>query len=135
MSSKRQKDTWQKRKRLERYGVDADPKAVRIHSDETPLHVCARRLCGYVLQNAGRAWDEEVDVGNGRVDCIDFGDFDEAPLAIEFESNPTQPTIDEKVEKYVKSGPCRDVLILDLRDAPNHIAELAEWIEGELAGV
>ena len=135
MSSKRQKDTYRKTKRLKRYGVDVDPKNVRIHKDETELPVVARRLCGYILQNADRSWDEEVEVGNGRVDVLDYGDFDEAPLAIEFESNPTQPTIDEKVEKYCDAGPCRDVLILDLRNAPNHIDELADWIEGELAGV
>ena len=135
MSSKKQKDTWRKTKRLQRYGVDADPTAVRVHSGETPKHVIARRLVGHVLSQANRAWDEEVETKHGRIDVVDYGSVDEAPLAVECETNLTESTKREKIEKYVPRGPCRDVIFLQLSDAPNEIDELAEWIEGELAGV
>lgn len=128
-------DSYHKRKRLQRYGFDADPRDVRVHRDETPEHVTARRLCGYVLQQADRSWAEEVETPNGRIDVVDFGDFDEEPLAIEFESVPDQPTIDDKLRKYVENGPCRDLIMFDLRECPETVGEIPEWIRGGLAGV
>lgn len=137
MTSKREAETWYTEKRLDRYGFDADPNRVRIYKSETPKHVTARFLCGYVLQKAGRAWDVECTVteSGDRVDVLDFGDFDEDPLAIELESAPDSATVEDKLERYVYNGPCRDILPLDLRDCPNDIAGIVSWLQSEVGGV
>lgn len=137
MSNKAAHDTWEKGVLLDRHGFDADPNRVRIHSNETPKHVAVRFLCAYLLQQAGRAWDVEAEVteSGDRVDVLDFGDFDEEPLAIELESQPDRKTLESKVERYVKNGPCRDVLPLDLRDCPDEIDAIIGWLNREIAGV
>lgn len=134
MTSKHEADTHRETKRLQRYGLDADPNRVRITASETPKHVVARFLGAYVLQNAGRAWDVEAEVTeNGdRVDLLDFGAADEEPLAIEFEGNPTRKKTLSKAKRYATHGPCRDILVLDLREAPDSIPEFVTWIREEL---
>lgn len=137
MTNKQEADTYWKGQRLERYGFDADPNRVRIHKTETPLHICARFLCGYVLQSADRAWDVECIVTDSgdRVDVLDFGEFDEEPRAIEFESNPDRKTVRSKATRYAIEGPLSDVLVLDLRECPERVDEIPEWIRSELGGV
>ena len=135
MTSKADYQTHQTKKRLQRYGVNADPKHTRIDAGETELHVASRALCGLVLARAGHAFDIEVKINDAgdRIDVLDFGGPDEHPIALEFESAPTKPTIETKLDKYVRNGPCRDCIVFDLRDAPTDIDELTEWIEGQLA--
>lgn len=136
MTSKADADTWRTKKRLNRYGFDADPNSTRIDAHETPEHVACRYLCGLVLAKAGRAFDTEVVVNQetgDRVDVVDFGDLEEPPLAIEFESAPDQPTIDSKLDRYVFNGPCRDLILFDLRECPIELEAIVEWIQTQLA--
>lgn len=136
MTSKADANAWRTKKRLQGYGFDADPNAVRIHKSETALHVAAKRLCGLILQRAGHAWDDEVETPNGRIDVVDFGsELGEDPLAIEFNTNGfTDAELEDKVSRYVREGPCRDVLPISLEDAPRNVDDLTQWIEEQLAG-
>lgn len=137
MTTKSDVEDHRTKRRLNRYGFDADPDTVRIAKSETELHVAARFIGALVLQRAGRSWDVEVRVNEfgDRVDLLDFGREDDDPIAVEFESSPTRETVIEKKRRYCDRGPCQEVLVLDLRDAPSDVDELAEWVRESLAGV
>lgn len=137
MTSKADVDVHRTKQRLQRYGFNADPKRTRISKHESVEHVVCRYVCGLILAKAGRAFDTEVVVNEygDRVDVLDFGDLEELPLAVEFESSPDGPTIESKLERYVHSGPCRDMILYDLRECPNTLPEIEAWIKSDLAGV
>lgn len=111
-------------------------KNTRIDAHETLKHAVCRRIGAYVLTQAGFSWDTEVAIkapeSDDRVDLVNFNYQDEPPIAIEFESNPTEKTKASKLDRYVKNGPCMDMLLLDIRDCPDDINEIHEWIKSEL---
>lgn len=121
----------QTEQRLQRYNWQADRKSERMDTHETLKHRICPYIGGGLLTDSGRAWDTEVKVNpetDDRVDLVDYGLEDEKPLAIEFESHPTEKTKTSKLERYVHSGPCRDMLLYDLRECPDRLDEIAEWI-------
>lgn len=132
MMNKQEHANRQTEKRLQRYEWQADRRSERMDQHETLKHRIAPYIGGSLLTDSNRAWDTEVKVKpdtDDRVDLVDYGTEDEKPLAVEFESNPTAEVKQSKLERYVYSGPCRDMLLFDLRECPDRIGEIENWIE------
>lgn len=137
MSNKATHAEWVQRKELNRCDIQVKPEsAIRLHSStETPKHLVVKALLARELQRNGRPFDTEVKIGDvGRVDVLDFGEFDEAPIVYEVETGVTPKKAKAKANQYAV-GPIRDVIILDPTEAPDDVAGIVDWLRAEVAGI
>lgn len=87
------------------------------------------------IHSRGRPFATEVELPDGSVaDVVDYGPPDGYAVVYEVESDPTSSRTREKVEQYTRPWSIRDVLILDLRDAPTELTALSEWVGGQVVG-
>lgn len=130
------RDRYKRQRQLRQAGIDPEPGHVEMHnSDETDLHAVVKLLVCREIHQRGRPFATEVELPDGGVvDVLDYGLPDGYAVVYEVESEPTPSRTREKVEQYTQPWIIRDVLILDLRDAPTELAALSEWISERVVG-
>lgn len=137
MTSKKEAEQWKQRKGLEDSGYEPRwDNGVFLHgTGETAKHAHVKLALARVLQEkrGKNGWDTEVPGPNGRVDVLDLGPDDGAPVVYEVETGVSPARRKEKAEQYAV-GPVRDVLVLDPEDAPDNLEPLHEWAEREVIG-
>lgn len=99
---------------------------------ETDAHLVAKTLVAKVLRERGYRIDTEVEKdGVGEIDVVAYGG-EGPPFAVEVETNPTREVVDDKLSRYYRNEPFRDVFIIDPTEMPDSISGAREWVEGEL---
>jgi type I site-specific restriction endonuclease len=130
--NKRQQQERLARRKLKNAGWDVSKTdSVEFNSgSETTKHVVGKTLVAKVGKDQGYRVCSEVEHDDrGEIDIVLYGRKDEAPVAIELETNPQEDTISDKVERYVRGTPIRDILLINLDDMPTDIDEAEEWIQ------
>lgn len=114
--------------------VDTDTGSIYLHNkSETAKHLVMKALLALHLQQRGRPWGTEVDVGNGVVDVLDWGPPDAKAIAFEIETGCTPERKRQKVAQYT-NWIVRDVIVLKPEDAPDEIPKLYRWVGCHVTG-
>lgn len=129
-------DRYKRQRQLRQAGINPEPGHVELHnSDETDLHAVVKLLVCREVHQRGRPFATEVELPDGSVaDVLDYGPPDGYAVVYEVESNPTPARIERKVEQYTEPWIIRDVLILDLRNAPTDLPALSDWVAEPVVG-
>lgn len=123
---------WEAYRQLERAGVTLErPNSIRWNAggeSETIKHIVGKVLVGTVgLRNDYRV-NSEVEVEDGEIDVLLFGNPDRLTYAVELETSPTDETIRSKIERYVTPYPIQDIQVLNLNDMPMDIVDAYAWV-------
>lgn len=133
MTSKSERDDWIRTRDLNNDGWSLTEGVVRHSRTETIEHFVAKAIAYKHIRDAGRGASTEAEhETQGRVDVLDHGPAESFPVAVEIESSPNPKRVREKALRYSSETLVRDVLVLDLRDAPERVDAFAGWVAGQL---
>jgi hypothetical protein len=124
-------------RQLKDAGLEFERGCVRLHNAaETDTHAVVKTLLGMWVRRAGRAFGTEVAYPDGSLaDCLDYGPPDGTAVVYEIESEPEPDTIVDKRDRYCNPECIRDMIMLDLREAPDGLDELSLWVREFVVGV
>jgi len=124
-------------RQLKDAGLEFERGCVRLHNAaETDAHGVTKTLLGLWVRRAGRAFATEVRYPDGSLaDCLDYGPPDGKAVVYEVESDPEPETIVDKRKRYCDPDCIREMIMLDLRDAPDDLTALSHWIRDHVVGV
>jgi hypothetical protein len=124
-------------RQLKDAGLEFDRGSIRLHNAaETDTHAVVKTLLGLWIRRSGRAFATEVTYPDGSLaDVLDYGPPDGSAVVYEIESNPEPDTIVSKRDRYCAPDCIRDMIMLDLRDAPDGLDELSLWVREFVVGV
>jgi predicted AAA+ superfamily ATPase len=131
---KRQHDELTERRRLQDAGWDVHKRdAVAFNGgSETDAHAVVKLLVAKHLREQGYRIDTEVKKeGVGEIDVVAYGG-EGPPFAVEVETSPTREVVDDKLDRYYRGEPFRDVFIIDPTEMPDSVSGAREFVEGEL---
>ncbi len=107
-----------------------------LHSAEGPKHLTCKLLSAYLIQDAGRDVAIEKELESGEVDVLDLGDSDEPARVIELETSCSPQKKREKMEQYAgNSELIGDVHTLPIKEAPDDLNDLLEWLRERIPAV
>jgi hypothetical protein len=133
MSTKRQRDSFEREQLLKSHGWDVDATIRENSGSETAKHLTIKALVGHILSERDLRWTmEAVHEDRGEVDVLCHGHPDGAPFAVEVEANVDREVVRDKLERYVHDTPLREMFVLPVDDAPNDIDDLRDWIESRI---
>lgn len=99
---------------------------------ESLRHAVAKLLVARELRDRGYRIDTEVHKGGaGEIDVIGYG-TDDAPVAVEVETNPKEDVIEDKLARYYEGEPYREVFVLDPTEMPEQLQAASAWVTEEL---
>lgn len=124
-------------RQLKDAGLEFERGSVELHNAaETDTHAVTKTLLGLWIRRSGRAFATEVEYPDGSLaDCLDYGPPDGSAVVYEVESEPEPDTIVDKRKRYCAPDVVRDMIMLDLREAPDDLDELSLWVRGFVVGV
>jgi hypothetical protein len=93
---------------------------------ESLRHLQAKATVAYIgLQNDYRIGSEVIVSGCYEIDILLWGNTERDTYAVECETSPTQETMNEKLEQYVKNvGPIDDMLTVNLNEISDNRCEM-----------
>lgn len=97
---------------------------------ESLQHFLAKAAIGWVLKQEGFRVSSEVEGPTGIIDIVAYGTED-VPVAVEVERDLKDDVMQDKLERYCRSQPFRDVLPVDVDTMPS-VDSLQEWAETRL---
>lgn len=135
MSNARTKKECTDRHKLRQAGWDVSKTdTIQFNSgSETYAHLCLKSAAAYYLKKElNYRVDSEVENPGGEVDILAYGHPDRNPIVVEVETSPTEEVIADKIERYVKGQPVRDLFVLNPNDISKSVMEPLELVEAEL---
>lgn len=128
--TKREKESWQKRKDFSELGIDLKPwDGLNVEHHNSLKHEFVKFMLSRVLYDNDRDWDSEVRFPNGReADIVDLGPDDGEPVVYEVETNVTPQRKSEKLNHF-HTGPVRDVIIIDPADVPDDPDDAYDYLQ------
>jgi hypothetical protein len=130
------RDLYDRKQQLRNAGLDVERGQVTLHNNqETSLHLTVKSLLGWWIRRSGRPFSTEVEYPSGDVaDVIDWGPPDGRAVVFEVETEPDEHTEAVYRDKYCGPDVIRDVEIVDLRDSPADLDDLARWVRDHVVG-
>lgn len=135
MSDTRTHAEWEDRQALQQAGWDiTKPDSVQFNSgSETTSHrVCKLLAAGALKDRKYRIGSEVAHPDRGEIDVVGYGHPERRPVAVECETNPTDGVIEDKLDRYYRGTPFREVFVLAVDAMPAEIAAADEWVRAEL---
>lgn len=135
MSDRRQKAEYKDRHALRNAGWDVSKTdSIQFNSgSETFRHACVKLAAGFYLKTEiGYRVDSEVEMPAGEVDVLAYGHPDRRPIVVEVETGVKQSVIDDKLERYVKGEPVRDMFVLDPTQVSENVLQALEYAKENL---
>jgi len=132
--NKRQHQEYTGRLELKDAGWDVHKRdAVAFNEGSESLrHAVAKLLVARELRDRGYRVDTEVHKGGaGEIDVIGYA-TDEAPVAVEVETNPEEGVIQDKLDRYYEGEPFRECWVIDPTEMPEQIQAAAVWVGEQL---
>lgn len=129
----RARQEFEHRKTLQNAGWDVPQSdGVRFNSgSETLEHFLAKATIAWVLKQDGyRVASEVTKDGAGEIDLIAYG-TDDPPVVVEAETNWQDGVLADKVSRYVKGEPYRDILPVEVTEMPD-VSELQQWADAQV---
>lgn len=107
---------------------------VSMHTGaETLQHFIGKALAAYRLNEVGYRIDSEVSHESGNaVDVLAYGCKGRDPIGVEVETNLTDDTKREKIDKYVHNGRLSDLFFLEATEVPANIIDGYEWVTNQI---
>ena len=127
-------DIYHEYRRLHDAGIPVNKQSqIRFNSgSETLKHKIAKTVVAHVVQQHDYRVDSEVEIANaGVVDIVAWGLSDRLTYAIEVETSPTQGTLQDKANRYVR-GPIDDMLSINVTEMPTNYLEAQQYVREEL---
>lgn len=135
MSNKRRHDKATGYRALQDNGVDVSKhNEVRFNSgSETWRHFVGKSAVAYVARRYGYWVSSEVEVPEGEIDCLLWGQPDHPVWAVELETNPDEATKKDKLKRYVLEQPgIDDMRLLDVDALPDEHSALIDHVSDKL---
>jgi len=129
--NKDQYDKYTARKELQNAGWDVTKSSRYNSGSETLAHSSLKNTVAHYLTHiCGYRVQFEVSMSHGDVDVLAYSEDD--IIIVEVETNAESDTISDKLDRYVKNEPPREMFILDPIEAPENIHDCLEWVESEI---
>ena len=130
--TKRSKDLYHNRKELESNGWGVVKSSRYNSGSETLAHSVCKLITGHYLKHdCGYKVDFEVEhPTRGEIDVLAWGETDS--ICVECETNPSDDTISDKIDRYVTGTPIRDMFLLNVDNLPVGWTEAYLWIDEQL---
>lgn len=133
--SKREKAEYKDRHALRNAGWDVSQtdKIAFNGGEESPEHLFLKAGAAYHLkQTLDYRVDSEVSMPAGDVDVLAYGHPDRNPIVVEVETNATEEVVEDKLQRYIRGEPPRDMFVLDPTQLESNVREPLEHAKQNL---